>query len=366
MPFEDHDCIRIRPELRPTQVNETLEMAPALTFYFDEKYDLGRAEIPDNCLKVSFRDCLRRIATSRARLLEVPEPLWMRFAPKNLLLMAVWKSSGFIFSRPREIITYAIENNAIEDLLYPNRSIPRVVVRLFMRCYGFIIYTFIDRIAFGSIAARELYSSLGFFGKTENNLIEELPTANPDYIVHSNTAGGSRVIFVGALDDRKGILDLMATWDDVESNVNGAEIKIIGQGKYSETVSAWCQARPDSRSFLGFVEHSDIGAHMTTADVLVAPSRRDGRWREQIGLPIAEALSLGLTVVTTDETGLAQWLTHNGHYVIPEPTVRAALAESIAGALRVTLPRSSVIDSLPQVAGRIAADQWLQGDRGRC
>lgn len=362
--FEDYVCIRVRPELRATQVLETTDMMPALTLYLDEKYDLGSTKIPQDCVRVSFGECLRRIATSNARLLDVPEPLWMRFAPKNILLMAVWKSSGVVLSKRREIVTYAIENNTIENLLLPSRKIPKAFVRLFMFLYGLTIYTLIDRIAFGSLAAQRLYSSLGFVEKVESILIEELPIPNLGAAQVSDRIEGRQALFVGALDDRKGILDLMAAWGDVESIVKDARIKIIGDGKHSAVVSEWCLERPRNRCYLGFIQHTEVGAQMIAGDVLVAPSRRDGRWREQIGLPIAEALSLGLTVVTTDETGLAQWLADNGHQVIPEASVSTALASSVVHALQQTLPPSSVINSLPPVAGRIAADHWLHFGHG--
>ncbi|MEK0153957.1 glycosyltransferase family 4 protein [Arthrobacter oryzae] len=350
----------MRPELRATQVKEAEDMLPALTLYLSEKYDLGNTQIPTHCVKVSFIKCLWVIARSRAIVLDVPEPLWIRFALKNLLIMSVWKLSRGFSTQRREVVSYAIENNSIENILWPNRRIPQAFVRLFAFLYGLAAYTLIDRIAFGSSGAKQLYSSLPFFEKLDSVLIEELPVAEFMPAPADGPQPLKHAVFVGALDDRKGILDLMSAWEHVEAVMPQVELKIIGDGPHSAAVSKWCLERPAGRRYLGFVEHADVGAHLLPGKVLVAPSRRKGRWREQIGLPIAEALSRGLTVVTTDETGLAQWLARNGHYVIPEETVNAALAGSIVRALQQPLSPASVVASLPTTAGRIAADHWLQ------
>lgn len=339
-------------------------MRPALTLYLTEKYDLGCTSVPDNFVKVSFRKCLLTIAISNATVLDVPEPLWMRFALKNMLVMIIWKFFGFIFRKHRRIVTYAIENNTIENLLSPNREMPLICVRLFRFLYGLMLYKLIDKIAFGSSAAQRSYASMDFFTKVDSSLLEELPAACAELPLTLDRRDVRKAAFVGTLDDRKGVLDLMAAWKTVEVTVPDAVLKIVGHGQYATLVADWCLESPGSRSFVGFVENSEVRSHLTACSVLVAPSRRDGRWREQIGLPISEALSVGLTVVTTDETGLAEWLADNGHLVITEGNVDAELASSIVEALRQPLLRSSVIGSLPKIAGRIAADHWLQAENG--
>ncbi|MDQ0000838.1 glycosyltransferase involved in cell wall biosynthesis [Pseudarthrobacter sulfonivorans] len=220
---------------------------------------------------------------------------------------------------------------------------------------GAVIRTLLDRIAFGSTGAKELYHSLPGVAKLQHALHEELPSRHTETGSH----GHSNVVFVGELDDRKGILDVMASWPSVEAEVPGSVVTVIGGGEHADKVSAWCAERPSSRHFLGFLAHDDVKGALIRADVLVAPSRRSGRWREQIGLPIGEALARGLTIVTTDETGLAKWLANNGHVVISETMVADTLAGAIAVALKTQRAPATVQNSLPAVPGRIAADKWL-------
>jgi hypothetical protein len=70
-------------------------------------------------------------------------------------------------------------------------------------------------------------------------------------------------------------------------------------------------------------------------------------------------LALGLTVVTTSETGLAEWLADNGHAVLPPNSSNVELSQVIAARLTTPLDRNVVLRSLPSSNGRIDADKWL-------
>lgn len=352
MPLES---IRIRPELRAAQVERAGSMQPALTLYFTEKYDLGPTHLPATFQKVTLLQSLRILATTSARVLEVPEPLWMRFLPKNLVLLSTWKVAGALRRRKQKAVTYAIENNDLGSLLAPGRHIPSLVLKIPAFVLGAFIRVFLDRIAFGSTGAKELYHSLPGVSRVEHSAHEELPSRHTD----SASQHRSRVVFVGELDNRKGILDVMASWSAVEAALPCSELTVIGGGQHEEQVSRWCAERPSSRHFLGFLTHEEVKSSLLRADVLLAPSRRSGRWREQIGLPIGEALARGLTIVTTDETGLAHWLAKNGHVVISETTADSNLTGAISDGLKNQLSPAAVQDSLPPVPGRIAADKWL-------
>ncbi|MBT2568955.1 glycosyltransferase family 4 protein [Arthrobacter sp. ISL-85] len=347
--------IRIRPELRATQVQEAHEMVPAITLYFSEKYDLGNTVLDASFRKVNLLQALKFIVLSKAKILEVPEPLWVRFLPKNLVILTVWRLSRLFKDRSRLAVTYAIENNDLGRLLTPKLKLPPFALRFAGAFLGVVINTLIDRIAFGSAGSSALYNSLMRTSSVSQCLFEEIP-APSEFVSETATP---RAIFIGELDDRKGINHVMDAWPHVEETVKGATLTIIGGGPYSERVSNWCNQRPDTRIYLGFLPHQEVNQHLRECGVLVAPSRRSGRWREQIGLPIAEGLSHGLTIVTTDESGLASWLAANGHTVIKEAQVECELADALSSALREPLTPFAVTKSLPPVPGRIQADRWL-------
>lgn len=354
-----YTSIRIRPELRAAQVERARLMTPALTLYFEEKYDLGATVIPSSFQKVSLWECLRILATTEAKVLEVPEPLWLRFGAKNLLLSAVWKGVGLVRRQPRITVAYAIENNDLANLISPARALHPFIEVAARTAAGFLIRFIVDRFAFGSLTSKNLYHSLKGTKKIPYQLIEELPAAASLNPLGLRDESGPRAIFVGELDDRKGILDLIDAWPTVERNVPQVSLTIVGAGKHSDFVSKWCREEPSSRIYAGFVQHKEAARLIADSDILVAPSRRAGRWREQIGLPIVEGLSAGLTVVTTDETGLAAWLTGNGHTVLAEASVRRDLPGALVRALQEPLQRDAVLAALPETPGRIAADAWL-------
>lgn len=353
------NSIRIRPELRAAQVKRSQSMVPAFTLYFDKKYDLGGTAIPDSFMQVSLIRCIRFLTFSNAQILEVPEPLWLRFAPRNLLLLLVWRVSGLVKRQPKISVTYTIENNNFAHLLAPNVALPSAAVKICQFLAGTAISLFIDRIAFGSAYSRDLYQSLKGVSGIPSKLIEELPAASNSCTNSLSNSSRQRAVFIGEMDDRKGVQDLMLSWPYVETALPDAVLRIVGHGKYAADVQRWCEERGDRRVFTGLIPHDETTSILSDSDVLVAPSRRSGRWREQIGLPIVEALALGLTVVTTDETGLASWLHTNGHIVVPETAVERDLGDAIKMALECPLAREVVLEALPSIPGRIAADTWL-------
>jgi glycosyltransferase involved in cell wall biosynthesis len=98
--------------------------------------------------------------------------------------------------------------------------------------------------------------------------------------------------------------------------------------------------------------------------VLVLLSKRTPLWREQVGLPIVEALEQGCEIVTTEETGIASWLAEHGHAVVADAGDAAAVAGAIAARLRGARPPGELLASLPDEDSRIAADAWMFGVTG--
>jgi hypothetical protein len=73
-----------------------------------------------------------------------------------------------------------------------------------------------------------------------------------------------------------------------------------------------------------------------------------------------EALARGKTIVTSDETGLSDWLENNGHKVIKQSDLSENLAYAIIESLLAPLKPDVVYASLPLVDGYSAAMEWLR------
>ena len=348
--------IRILPELRAVQVERDLHMTRCRTLFLDEKYDLGETRLPPSMTKVTLRRAVIELFCARERILEVPEPLWLRFLPTELILVLAWKIGGLFQGRARETVTYAIENNDVDDIIFgwrKPRNWLRALARLFLRSFVSVAF---DRIAFGSEGARNTYDSLRFSSRVLTRQWDELPATSAALERHSSPGSA---LFVGRLEARKGLHELIAAWADVEKILPHATLTIVGDGELADQVASWSDAKPTTRKWIGQVEHGEVAGLMELNDVLVAPSIRWGRWREQIGLPISEGLGAGLTIVTTSETGLAGWLKENGHEVIDSNMLHIELVPRLVRALQKPLSVDAVVKSLPPVSGRLAADNWL-------
>jgi glycosyltransferase involved in cell wall biosynthesis len=362
-PSDSLSSIRIHVHLRGADVALMGEMGAAEIWYFIAHRDLPPADqLPDWCIRVSPVTAVKRIFTTRADTIEIPEPLWARFLPVGLTLMLAARIARLVTGRPRRTVFYALENNDPRRALFGNSRVPRFVQRVFVNVLGCLVSPLVDRVAFGSPSAQRAYESIKTLRLREALVLTELP-ARPTNQGGPARDPAQRALFVGGLEFRKGVRPLLDAWEQVERQLPHATIALIGSGPLEGEVRRWVADAPDRRALLGQVPHTALDAHYKSADVLIAPSVRDGRWREQIGLQLREALVHGLTLVASDETGLADWLAQHGHQVIPVGELNARLGPAMVEALSAPLDRPSVRHSLLPVDGRVRADSWLHALR---
>lgn len=354
-------AIRVIPELRQAHVERLPEMAPARTIALGTMYDLeasARGRPGVDVSRTNFLGALRQVATTTATTLEMPEPLWLRFLPRAVVLSLAWKIRG---GRRRHVV-YAIENNDLAALLGGRRPPRRGVVGIPAVALGLYVRFFVDRLAFGTESARRAYHSLPFVSAVPWVVIPALPAPSETPCVDAASIG-LEVVFVGTLDHRKGADLLLEAWPLVERAVPGCKITLVGQGGLEPVARVWADRSPDSRVVVGMLARGEVAERLRHARVLVAPSRLDGRWREQVGLPIVEGLAEGCSIVTTEHTGLAPWLAGRGHGVVVEGDLLAErLAAEIVRLVTSPLDRRAVRNSLPGADGRVAADAWLHGE----
>lgn len=350
--------MRIVPELRAAHIRRHRDGTPADLLYLGENYDLAGTDLADGIHRVTLARALRALWRTDATVLEVPEPLWMRFLPKQMLLTLWFRLGGRLRRRRREVCIYAMENNDLTTLVTGRQGGSQLLTAVVGAIVGGYMAVTVDRICYASEDARRTYHDLPFVARVEYRVIAELPS-----VTESAGAPTPRsAVFVGALERRKGVVELMQAWQCVESLVPGAQLTMIGPGPLSSLVSEWAARSPSTRHYAGRLTHAAVADAIASRQVLVCPSVPDGRWKEQIALPIKEALARGLSVVTTRQTGLAPWLEQRGHEVVELDAAQpfqARLARAIARSLWSPLDPDEVRGSLPQLDGRLAADAWL-------
>jgi glycosyltransferase involved in cell wall biosynthesis len=350
--------IRLIPELRSVHVERFFETTPALMVYFSENYDLSGITVPRQFRKVRLSQAVRLVFSASESVLEMPEPLWMRFLPRGIVLAAAWRIGGVLRRRTRILATYAMENNDLQRLIGGTKWVPKPAARAFAFAVGLFMRLFFHRLAFASEGSRDLYNTLPFVAKIPQRLFEELPSPELSGSFPSDSHTPSAV-FVGVLEERKGVRQLMRAWEKVEGLSAKATLSIIGPGPLDDEVRTWVALNEDRRAYLGQLPRSEVLRSIGSSTVLVAPSMPSGRWREQVGLPIKEALARGLTVITTDQTGLAGWLERHGHRIVPVVAIDEQLAPTIVDALEDPLDRKVVQSALPKTQGRYQADTWM-------
>lgn len=348
--------------LRTQQLEFLPEMTPGRLVYNGEKYDFSASYLdPSTMVRRSGRETVRTIQRGDYDRLELNEPtmihLWRRLVPYALAFRMVRIRATFSRREKPLLVLYAIDNlNVRSAYIEQGHGPAKLRSWVFDRVFRSLVRS-IDRLAFGTPGAEEMYQTLAgrALRHTETKLFPELdrpcqcadPDKDPDL-----------VLFVGALDDRKGVIQLISAWPSVLKARPTTRLVIIGKGKHRDRVAQWAEDRPEV-TFIFDPERAEIHRWYRSARTVVLLSQPHPRWREQVGLPITEGLSHGCAIVASTETGVASWLTEHGHWVI-SPHARAEdVSQAVCAALDSESSASDVLADLPGETTRITADRWL-------
>jgi len=345
--------LRVVPEVRSSDF-ERSRPSPGRTVIFNARYsDLDECSVWPNSHQVPRWRAWVWAYRGDWQVVELPEPLWLRALPLTASVGVAVRLADLVRRRRTRVVTYAMENNHPEALL---RGIPRPlrpVVSAVIRLLGELIY---DRIAFASTAAYECYRANRTLPvRCATALFEDLPEAHAE---SADRQRARRVAFVGALEPRKGVPDLLLAWRESGLAALGWELALAGSGPLAGLAAAAGKSDP-SVVALGRLDRTDVRKLLSDSAVVVLPSRREGRWREQIGLSIVEGLAHGCHIVATPDTGLADWLRRNGHTTLPDSFSTADLARALRSVAGTRLSPDAVWSSLPPVGGRLAAEDWM-------
>lgn len=303
------------------------------------------------------------VLTHDIRTLEVAEPLAVRIWPQLLLIHASMTFANRFKPRDRRvrIVSYAIENLPADRKLAAQFRIPEKAARFLVRTIGGFLTRTTSTIVFGTQAAEEVYRSTmpdAFAGPApRTELVWALPTPLPPL------EGGVRnnvVVFLGTFEHRKGIHHLLRVWPTVLERRPDAKLLIMGKGADIEQVRS-VTAGHDTVELLEDPARAVIFERLHGAKTLVLHSQPTALWKEQVGLPILEALGSGCEIVSSDETGIAGWLQENGHQVLPVAASDQALADAIVRALDSPRTPAQITRGLPTEDSRLSADRILFG-----
>jgi glycosyltransferase involved in cell wall biosynthesis len=181
------------------------------------------------------------------------------------------------------------------------------------------------------------------------------PAADVPWAVPGGTNGyrsdGPIIGFVGRIEPRKGVVDLLAAAPALREALPGARIIVIGDDPYGIDARYLAKVRESTD-----VEHLPWVANapgvMRHLDVLVAPSHQ-----EPFGTVLGEAMAVGTPVVATRVGGLAEVVEDGVTGVLVPPRDPVALTAAI---VRVLAARDAMGSAARTSAQRFGADAYAE------
>lgn len=141
---------------------------------------------------------------------------------------------------------------------------------------------------------------------------------------HLNSpAKHTQFLFVGSIDERKGIFDALACLTDVEEEFTIHVCGGFGGDANRERFDAYAKQLGNKLIYHGYVDGEEKRQLFLNADVLLLPSYGEG-----LPIVIIEAFSAGCGVITTNVGAIPEIVTDKNGYVI-SPGDRKALQDAI-------------------------------------
>jgi len=129
-----------------------------------------------------------------------------------------------------------------------------------------------------------------------------------------------KFLFVGTINTRKGIPDLLQAWEEL--NPKNAELQLVGTNYISEIINP--SLKNPSVKFLGRIEKHQLPLIYCKAHIFIFPSYFEGLAQVQL-----EALSCGLPVIGTTNSGAEDIIIDGYNGFIVEPGNIMAIKKSI-------------------------------------
>jgi glycosyltransferase involved in cell wall biosynthesis len=168
-----------------------------------------------------------------------------------------------------------------------------------------------------------------------------------------------RLLFVGELSRKKGLLELSALLDALESG--SVAIDIVGNGELSQ-VAKQLAKRPNCRWFGQVRDRAELARIAANCQIMVSPALRNRRWEELFGISILESMAAGLPCIVSGHVGPRSIITSGiDGVLVPEHAT-----EEIAGWVRKLEARpdewksisNHAVETARRYSVRAIADRW--------
>jgi phosphatidyl-myo-inositol alpha-mannosyltransferase len=142
--------------------------------------------------------------------------------------------------------------------------------------------------------------------------------------------GVKNVLFVGRLEPRKGIIELLKAYRILRKTGCDCRLLVVGSGPLEREARRYVATRRlGDVEFLGRVGDDEKAQLFKTADVYVAPATG----RESFGIVLLEAMAAGTAIVASDIHGYKGVVRRGEQALLVPPRDRKALAAAMARVL---------------------------------
>jgi len=199
-------------------------------------------------------------------------------------------------------------------------------------------------VIFPSEFAKRRHEQLGFFSKSTKVVLR-----NPAPVVKKSNRSieDQHFVFVGQLEEHKGIIDLLDAWERWTDR-GEARLTVIGDGALRSVVSERL-AEMTQAEYVGAVFGAELNEYLDQASCLVVPSRV----MENAPMVILQAMSRGVPVLAARSGGIPELVSENKTGWLFEPGDIAGLLNG----LRVASSGSVDWSALAQAAREAVANQ---------
>lgn len=163
--------------------------------------------------------------------------------------------------------------------------------------------------------------------------VDPLPRISPPAIdlsrwraARHDRSGGTHLVFMGRLEERKGVRVLLEAWSEIAKALPEARLTIAGDGALKGPLKRFAQEASLPRvEFLPPPSNEEAPALIASADFFMAPATGG----ESFGLVLIEAMSAGALPVAAANSGYKTVMTNAGQVLLVPSGDAQALARKV-------------------------------------
>jgi len=306
--FDNHHPLKYFKKIQPVH------------FYRSAPYgDMSRADLKGAIRYQNFQDLEKRLVKLKPAIIQGAEP----YGSKNQLRMC-WLA--FKLSRQLKIplIFPMWENRPVKERF--GAALGKIMTKILAR------YGKQARIIFSlNEGAKKNLLAAGIDPKKIKKLLYgiwgiDIDLFKPD-IPPLGWGLGQYILFVGRLDEAKGIPDILAAWQKIKAEFPQVELIFIGEGELAR------QVKGERVKKLGALKNKELPAYFANALFTLYPSVTLKRWEEQVGMVNLQSLACGTSVITTKSGAIPEYVNDKVGILVPERDSKA-LAEAMRKLLK--------------------------------